>query len=266
MWSLHYEVVYYLLFLVLWRWPRLFLPSLVGAFVVSIAGWVLPPAACPRFLAGYASGWIFWGLGWWLSRQPRHESAGSSPPLLAGIFLLVATERLGCGNLLLHGLGFPQADISMVNLSNLVFLPCCLMLVAGAARLDLKLLPAATWLALLIPLGAAVAIVGTGRFGRVQSWTIGMAFTGLAWVAARWKSGDWLKRFAPLGRISYAFYLVHLPLLWALAGLGLSAVRPVGFVLSASAWFALAWGLAAALELRLQPRLRQWWQRRAAHS
>lgn len=262
MWSLHYEMIYYFLFLVIWRREQWFPASMLAAVTFSIAGWILPDF--PRFIAGYASGWLFWGAGWWLARQTRSDDAIPHVPLLAGIFLLIGTHHLACGNIFLSGIGLPPKDISTVNLSNLASLPCCLLLVSGAARRVLPCQRLLTWLAFGIPVGTSLLLIVTGRLGEMPQWIAGAMFTAMALPVATWRSGAWLRSLAPMGSISYAFYLLHMPMFWVVRRLGLAGNTPLGFAGAAVVWFSLTAAIAAVLELWLQPRLRQWWKARAA--
>jgi peptidoglycan/LPS O-acetylase OafA/YrhL len=260
MWSLHYEMVYYLLFLVIWRREQWFRPSMLVAIALSIAGWILPDF--PRFIAGYGCGWLFWGTGWWLARQPKMSDTISPTPLLACVFLLIGTHHLGCGGIFLSRIGLPQKDISTVNLSNLASLPCCLLLVSGAARRVIPFRRLITWLAFGLPIITSLLLIVTGRVGEMPQWVAGTIFTAMALPVAAWRSGHWLGWLAPMGSISYAFYLFHMPMFWVVRRLGLAGDTPLRFAGAALIWFSLTAIIAAVLELWLQPRLRRWWQAR----
>jgi peptidoglycan/LPS O-acetylase OafA/YrhL len=260
MWSLHYEMVYYLLFLVIWRREQWFRPSMLMAIALSIAGWILP--GFPRFIAGYGSGWLFWGAGWWLARQTKMADTVPHAPLLAYVFLLIGTYHLSCGNIFLSGIGLPQKDISTVNLSNLAFLPCCLLLVSGAARRTIPFRRVITWLAFGLPIITSLLLIVTGRVGEMPQWIAGAIFTAMALLVAAWRSGHWLGWLAPMGSISYAFYLLHMPMFWVVRRLGLAGDTPLRFAGAVLIWFSLTAMTATVLELWLQPRLRRWWQAR----
>ncbi len=260
MWSLHYEMIYYLFFLVIWRREQWFRPSILGAIALSIAGWILPNF--PRFIAGYGSGWMFWGAGWWIARQTKMNDTAPHTPLLAYVFLLIGTHHLSCGTILLSGIGLRQTDISTVNLSNLASLPCCLLLVSGAARRAIPFRRPINWLAFGLPISTSLLLIVNGRVGEMPQWIAGAIFTAMALLVAAWRSGLWLRWLAPMGSISYAFYLLHMPMFWVVRRLGLAGNTPSSFAEAVLIWFSLTALMAAVLELWLQPRLRSWWQAR----
>ena len=257
MWSLNYEAVYYLFFLYLWRRPQSFSLTLIFALGLGVAGWLLPATLFPRFLAGYAVGWIFWGVGWWLSRQPLAASGPLRAPLLAGLLALMATHHLASGQIFLFGLGLRQHDVSMVNLSNLSLLPGCLWLVGTAARRDFPFRRALAVLTFLVPAATTVLLMVTRHLSDTPDWMAGAALTAAALLTLGLTTNGWLRKFSPFGRISYAFYLVHMPLLLAFKSWSFPVPSALTFAGTALLWFATSTILAIFLELWLQPRLRR---------
>ena len=257
MWSLNYEAVYYLFFLYLWRRPHSFRLTLIFALGLGVAGWLLPATLFPRFLAGYALGWIFWGVGWWLSRQPLAAPGPIRAPLLAGLLALMATHHLSSGQIFLFGLGLRQHDVGMVNLSNLSLLPGCLWLVGTATRRDFPFRRALAVLTFLVPASTTLLLMVTRRLSDTPDWTAGAALTGAALLTLGLTTNGWLKKISPFGRISYAFYLVHMPLLYAVKALDIPCPSGLSFAGIALLWFATSTIVAIFLELWLQPRLRR---------
>lgn len=258
MWSLHYEAVYYLLFLVPWQRPHWFGPTLWLALGLGVLGWLVPASLLPSFIPGYAIGWLFWAAGWWLSQQPRTPQSPSRTPIAAVILLLMATHHFSSGKIFLFGLGLRQHDPGLVNLSNLSLLPACVLLVGSVARRQFPLQRALFAFAFAIPLATVALLLATGRLQENPSWIAGAALTAGAVLLAGLRADDWLRRLAPGGKISYAFYLVHMPLLFLVSAWGWSASSPGRFAAAAAGWLALSAAVAAFLELWLQPRLRGW--------
>jgi peptidoglycan/LPS O-acetylase OafA/YrhL len=67
------------------------------------------------------------------------------------------------------------------------------------------------------------------------------------------RSTQWLRPFAWFGGISYAFYVVHFPLLYFVQFLPLPKSTVAGFLERLPIWIALTLGIAWILERRFQP-------------
>jgi peptidoglycan/LPS O-acetylase OafA/YrhL len=76
------------------------------------------------------------------------------------------------------------------------------------------------------------------------------------------RSTDWLRPFAWLGGISYAFYVVHFPLLYFVQFLPLPKATAMGFLARLPIWVALTLGLSWLLERRYQPWIKAFLLRR----
>lgn len=259
-WSLHYEFVYYAAFLVLWRRPDWLGGSLVIALLSSLAGLCFP--ALPQFCVGWATGWLFWAGGWWLSQQPTAHESAPAAPLLTLILLLLAVHNLNSGILLA---GFchlrDYESWALVNFTDLAILPSCLLLVGGAARRTFPGARLCLLLAFFFSLGPTVVLLALGRLREFPNWAAGAILAVLSAVALPWRGAGWLRWFAPFGRVSYAFYLIHMPLLFLLVALGVKAASLAQLLVLGALWFALGTAVAAVLELWLQPRLRRAWLR-----
>jgi peptidoglycan/LPS O-acetylase OafA/YrhL len=263
-WTLNYEAVYYLAFLLFW-WKR---PSQIANYSVAIlvcaAGWFVP--GFPVFLSGYACGWIFWSFGWWLSQQSRKTGANSyGLPALSSVFLLVSVDHFKSGQVLLESLhlGRLGSHVGMVDFSSLACFPACAALLICATGRRVQLQWVIGSLAFAIPLGTLGVLLAQGRlFGNplLASAAIGAGVAcGLAWFLGR----DWLAWFAPFGSISYAFYLFHLPMLSVVRRFpGLPVGDGTAFLLRLALWMIGTAAIAWALERRLQPWVRERFKRR----
>lgn len=260
-WSLNYEVVYYLCFMVLWSMRPPLWSHLIAAGFLAIAGWVVPDF--PVFLSGYAVGWIFWSLGWWISNQPvASDIKGSQGPVLSGILLLMATHHFASGQVFLNGLGFPgPKPPGMVNLSNLALLPACTLCLIGSAR---RLVPGwrlIQFTAFAIPVLTLALLVMVGRLGENARWVVAAAFTLIACLTFKVTQPRWLGRLAPFGSISYGFYLIHFPLLFVVQRLPIPSGSAIAFSCRVLLWLLLSIGCAWLLEKQLQPWIRNRWTR-----
>ncbi len=260
LWSLHYEIAYYLLFLALWRYQLPFWLHFTAALTLGAMGWFVP--GFPFFIAGYGCGWLFWSTGWWLSRQPRlAPDAEPVGPLLSGIFLLMATHHFACGHIFLNGLGFKRDYAGLVNLSNVSLLPSALLIMAAASR---RKLPGARLVKIAAfgqVIGTVVLLLSLGRLSASAQWLTATAFAGVACVFAGFRRIDWLKIFAPLGKISYAFYILHFPMLFVVQRLPLPGGSFSGYAMRVAIWLILTIGSAWLLERVFQVRIKNWWLR-----
>lgn len=256
LWSLNYEILYYFCFVVLWRFKPGLAAVFVPALAAGIAGWFLP-VHFPLFLASYACGWIFWAAGWWLARQPLADDqplAGWS--IACGLMLVFATQRIDGLARVFNALGWYSNDSGMVTLADLGRLPAMLVTLAAVTRRRLpgaRFWIAAAWILLLLP---EAGMIATGRLAGNVGWIIGVIATAVAVPLAFVQGRGWLARLAPFGQVSYAFYVVHFPLLFVVGALPLPDGTAGSFVLRVALWFALAVALAWLLERKLQPILK----------
>jgi peptidoglycan/LPS O-acetylase OafA/YrhL len=253
LWSLNYEILYYGLFIVLWKFrPRLF--WVFGpALIAGVMGW-FTPRLMPLFISSYASGWLFWAMGWWLSKQPVIEDGeNSSQPYLTWIMLLVASYEIAGITRIFNVLGWYSKDAGMVAICDLALVPASLLTIAGLARRRLPFRGPLVFLAWAICIVPAIGMVWTGRLWGQPPWVTGCVALLLAIAFLPIRSTKWFRPFAWLGGISYAFYLVHYPLLYFVQFLPLPKATAAGFLLRVPIWIALTVGIAWALERRFQP-------------
>jgi peptidoglycan/LPS O-acetylase OafA/YrhL len=257
LWSLNYEVLFYVSFALLW-WRRF---SLVTVSVITGAvgalGWF--SGALPVFVACYAFGFLFWLAGLmlaWRGRPaPKAESNWPSCLLLALVtWKLAGLEQI---MLVLHPTP-PRFAGPVVRLYYLDFLPVCLWLVAAVGRRTFRGFTVVKIVAWLVPL-AGFAM----RYARHSSPTegddaplIAAVYAG-ALLLGRWRlSPNCFSRLAWFGSISYALYATARPIQIAVFRVGASlSASPLSFALCAGATVVAALVVAWYLERRLQPAL-----------
>jgi peptidoglycan/LPS O-acetylase OafA/YrhL len=256
LWSLNYELLYYLLFLLLWRYrPRLFW-IFVPALFAGILCW-LAPAAMPLFIASYCCGWIFWAAGWWLSSQPKEDGASQpSAPVATWLLLILANHNINGIARISNALHIYSQDAGMVNIADLGTLPAILLVIAAVTRRELpfrRWIVFSAWAVCLIPIAG---MLWTGKLATHASWVVGAGSVVLAALLGSWRSERWLRPFAWFGSISYAFYVVHYPLMYLVRIAPFSGVTLTGFVERLVLWSAVTLGFSWYLEKSLQPRIK----------
>lgn len=253
LWSLNYELLYYGLFLLLWRLsPRL--PWVFGpALLAGILGW-FAPRFMPLFISSYACGWLFWASGWWLSGQRSVEGEEADwQPVASWVLLILASHQIGGILRVFNALGWYSNDSGLCSVADLGLLPAILLAISAAAR---RRLPARRWIAVLAWAVCVVPIAGmicTGRLLGNPDWVDGTVSVVMAAALLPVRTTKWLRWFAWFGGISYAFYVVHFPLLYFVQYLPLPKATVIGFVARLPIWAALALGLSWLLERRFQP-------------
>ena len=130
LWSLHYEALFYLLFLVWWRWPASVGPSLLLSVAAGI--WATAATRAPGYVISHSVGSIFWLSGLLLSRCPPAAIANIPGKIIGGLLWLLAAYHFAPVPLLRAGLHLPAAAKTYMPLDDLIYLPLTVTLVAYA--------------------------------------------------------------------------------------------------------------------------------------
>jgi peptidoglycan/LPS O-acetylase OafA/YrhL len=255
LWSLNYEVVYYLAFLVVWRleWR----PGVVAAVcgLASTLGFFLP--AVPGFLTCYAGGGVFWFAGLWLARRPQSAPVDRArEPWPALLLLYLATWKLKPTFLLLHRLNVPIPD-HWVGLIYFDFLPVCVALLAIASGRRFRGWRAAKWLCLALPVGYFAWRASRGMLLTDPDFHATLALTVAAAALWWWKPAMvGIGSMAAVGSISYAIYIFQRPVQWFVRDwLPLPAGSSSSFGLRMVVFLGLTFAVAYLMEHVLQPRI-----------
>jgi peptidoglycan/LPS O-acetylase OafA/YrhL len=259
LWSLNYEVLYYLIFLAIWVRPRWWPAWLIATFVAGASAWRIPLAG--EAIATYASGWVFWLAGYGLARSPRAGGITGRLPWPSLLLLWLATWHLKPMWWVAHRYALLPENSAWMNYSFCDFLPVCVSVLMAASdrRPRFARSIANASLAIMIAFSA-------WRFARGRT----LAETGfnydavVLFAAALWwwrPPATPFARLAPLGMISYAIYILQRPVQWWIRD---HAPLPSGTVVSFSLRIVIAatvtLGVAYVAERMLQPRIRHWLQ------
>lgn len=255
LWTLNYELIYYALFLAVWRWAPPRLPLIAACALLGACGGFLPGPL--RIVGSLALGYVFWLTGLWLAWQAPSREHSKPFPFVGLLCLMIGTEEIVPFALFARALGRSLDNHPWLYYAELALLPACMLLIAGAVdRWPANPLP---WcLAAMIPGWAGLlAALATHHSILEPRWFFSALFmvTGTALV---WRPVGMRLLYSCLwaGGLSYALYLIHFP------------VRELyGYLFpdfsGAWLWVRLAvvtgcsLGLAALLEYRLQPAIVQ---------
>ena len=256
LWTLNFEVIYYLGFIALWRWMWRAGTVAAGVIAVVLAGVMFP--GFPPAVARYACGALYWLAGLWVAWQtpaPAGEERTRWPSaLLAAVALWSAAPLRGVFYVLGWDAGLWPTPVSPHRLD---FLAGCIWVLlavtgrglAGQRRLAFFCLG---WPAAYLLVRVAAGPVGDGEI---------FAGTTLALAAVLWwwrPAPVLLRRLAPVGAISYGIYALGSPFQfglrrhWPLAPGSLP-----GLLSRVAVLIVLTFGLAWLLERQLQPWLRR---------
>lgn len=213
LWSLHYEAVYYLGFLLVWAFRPKVLPVFLVSLALAVGDWFYGGPL--SFLGGWSAGALFWLGGLLLAWNPSPRDSKCASSILSLVLLAYATNHLWPGVVLLRGMGFPYAGSCAIGFSDLVLLPVTIMVFCAVMNLGFPGQRIIWWLSVAIPVGTAALLQGMGRLWENAPWTM----AGSAIIAAvalipfnqeKW-GGLFFRLFRPLGKISYGLYLFHVP-------------------------------------------------------
>lgn len=256
LWSLHYEAIYYLVFLALWWlkpkiWLMLMVPFLLGVCGVFQSGF-------PLWLAWLSCGAIFWLLGLYVAwRLPLDESI-ERVPWPSALLLVLLTWKLEISQTALKYFGFEVAWLPGVIFPYLDSLPVLFWLFLLVSRRKFKYSKPLETIVWILPLVSICWRLFHDFPGFAEPLFTNLLILIAALILRTWKpSLSPLRFLAPLGGMSYGIYALGGPtqhFVWqifpTLSGTwwtySLRAIL-VLFLILGAAWF---------FEIWLQPRIR----------
>ncbi|QDA58917.1 acyltransferase family protein [Hymenobacter jejuensis] len=274
-WSLHYEVLFYLLFIPLSYFRLSPLLMGLGALVVGIATVrFYSTLHLPPLLSSYSVGFAFWLSGVALARYVKQQVKKVPYALmLSMLLLLLAVQRFNLLDtvcrVLVTKLGFsltfpdsvtwPEKIIPVVDLA---YLPFCIgmLLIFSGKKFWLRRLIIA--FLLLSPLYTFRYLYTQWGAYDVNEWVLPTVFYVAALViyllAKRLNSlaRPIIYLLSRTGTISYGLYIIHFPLLYGFSQIPFFSGSPYTFITRAMLYLGVCLTLAYLLEKKFQPRVR----------
>jgi peptidoglycan/LPS O-acetylase OafA/YrhL len=224
----------------------------LGDLLISVLGWFVP--LFPQFISGYASGWIFWLSGLLLSwKVPPSSQKKSGFSFISYLLLFNATNHFFTCKLISNDPVFP----GMVSLVDLTILPICILIICEITGRYFSGFIYLYLLCFLLPIFHLVWIVLNGQVFQDPQLVAASFFTILAILLLKCEtSANDLKKMTFMGRISYAFYLLHMPIAILMHKYFPWQGTVLSFLLGVLIWLVITITLSSFLELVVQPKIK----------
>jgi peptidoglycan/LPS O-acetylase OafA/YrhL len=255
-WSLNFEAIYYLLFILVFLlkpkvWKMLLLMLILSIALVHFNGSF-------EFLTRYINGFYFWMLGlligWSIFKTdiPKDRSI----PLLSLLFLHMSIHHLGIGEIILHVIGV----YSETNINWLFDLPFCLMVMCVLTAKDNAFLRFNKILTYTLPACVFLYLVLHHRITEDLRWVMCLIFwvLSLMFYYERKVSAFLLERLTSIGKISYALYLLHVPVAMLIKKTIFINDLKVEAAVKYFLWISITFTLSFVLERILQPAVKKY--------
>jgi len=215
LWSLGYEVAYYIVFIVLWM-----LNGHTKNLYLIISIFIIAAITCSPAFNVFKSlliGWIFWLSGLYVARLSNREgknNAGSDIPVLSCILILLATKNLQSGALIIHLLHINFNIQEQINLTDVVYLPVCTLIILNISGKHFRYINYLKLMAYFIPaLNIFILFYFKHDILSDPGWVFGITCFCLSILFGTIKYRKFnFSRLCFAGKISYAIYVFHFPL------------------------------------------------------
>jgi peptidoglycan/LPS O-acetylase OafA/YrhL len=255
-WSLNYEVVYYALFIVLFFvkpkvWHLLFSMLLLSILLLHCNPGVV-------FLANYLNGYYFWLLGlfigWKIFGDNDHENL--TVPLLSMLFLHLCLHHLGLGLMILKILGVHTET----NFDWIFDIPFGLMIMGILTKKENLFLKYNKLLCYILPAVVFLYLILNHRIFEDLRWIMCLIFwlLSLIFYSEKRISAFVLEKLTGIGKISYALYLLHVPIALLIKKTIFINYQPMEVAVKYLLWLILTFSLSILLELYFQPAIKKY--------
>lgn len=253
-WSLNYEAIYYLVFILIFFLRPSFWKMLIIMLACSVVMMNLKSA---YFLTAYINGFYFWMLGlvlaWDVFKLEVNQNA--RVPLLSLLFLHLCVHHLGVGEIILHAAGI----YTQSNINWLFDLPFCLMVLCILTGKDNRILKINKIICYSVPGCIFTFLVFKHRITEDTRWIMCLVFWCLSLVFYNEKSisAFLLNKLTGVGKISYGLYLLHIPVGFLLRKYIFIHDSRIDFATKYTLWIGLTFSLSMLMERVLQPAIKR---------
>lgn len=270
LWSLSYEIVYYLLFLGIWAIKN----QKNYYYVVLIISIILYVLITPDFniFKSLLIGWIFWIVGLFiatLAHSTQDIAKLKLRPFISYFLILLATYSLNSGVFLLNLAHINLKNSTNIGLDDLVYLPICTIIITELTHKRFSLVNWFKVIACIIPaLQLVILLYFKHPLTSNQGWLFGSVYFCAA-IALCWLkiSSYVFEKLNSTGRISYAIYVFHFPIAWFLSYKLTTYLsgEPL-FITGVLAWICITTLLSIFAENILQPIIKNYFIKKPGHT
>lgn len=255
LWSLSYEVVYYLLFLLIWAFKNtkyclpLFLT--IAIFIGIFLNRDYPT------LSSIGVGWTFWLSGLFIAWNLKAcSSRDTSRALLSYLFIMLASYSLEIGIFNLELLGHHSISKHNVTLPDIFYLPICALIICELTHREVPYIRYLRLICFLLPIFQILILIYFKHdIYSKSNWFFGCIYTFMSLIFLLKKSNIYiLENFSYTGKISYALYVFHFPIAYLLSQILSVYFMGYGlFFTGISAWMIVTLSFSIFMELIYQP-------------
>jgi peptidoglycan/LPS O-acetylase OafA/YrhL len=255
-WSLNYEVIYYLFFIVIFYWQPKLWKLILGLLAVSIL--FAKDGGSLLFLSNYASLFFFWLLGLVIAWDilKNKSSQNNSIALLSLLFLQLCQTHLVLGTMILHFIGIHNLD----SLGSLFYMPFCFLVMYTLVGKDSTFLRFNKVLSYALPGFVFIYLIITNRLTEDIRWIICLIYWLLALLFYYEKkfSTFLMNKLTKVGKISYALYLLHVPVAILVKKTIFINNQHIEILVKYVLWVLITFALSILLENKLQPAIKKY--------
>ncbi|OIP77701.1 MAG: hypothetical protein AUK48_03525 [Oscillatoriales cyanobacterium CG2_30_44_21] len=156
-------------------------------------------------------------------------------------------------------MGLTNLNLAEISITDFVYFPLCVLLFTALTQ---RRIPHVRWLnaiAIALPLANTAYLLVRGQqfawFGGFHL-ALGLALWG-------WQSRpNIFHKFTFFGSISYGLYVFHMPIMNLINYVSFFSGSTFSFIARALIWAGLTIGISYILELKLQPIIKNWFQKK----
>lgn len=260
-WSLHFEVLFYLLFIPLSFFRLNAVVATLASTVLGVVAYLLGGG----IIALYAIGFAYWLCGVVLARHCQRSAPTSFATMVSMLLLLVSLEKFNilttvfykiAGIVLGSGVDLTKGILNPIDFT---YLPYCLLIVLVFASKDFAFRKYYLPVLLFLPAYNFLYILRIPTALHEPTLVLPVIFYGLAVLVYLFKkpletlSAALIKNLATTGAISYGLYIIHFPIIAIFTRIFWFSGTALTFSIRSVAYLFLCVAAAYFLEKRFQP-------------